>query len=174
MTAPANTTKPATQEPTGKNRRETEQASATGGQPAQAESATDRLDQLAQDQQDAAEQAREVTAIEGVTDERNGRPVGRERAEQLRLSARHELLTELRSQEQDQARRQLERATLNGEEAVAGLVEGIAVIVRSMVPPALLRPEDFIETSYVLADQGLRVTRRLALAVAGSARSLTA
>lgn len=173
MTAPPNT-KPANQQPTGKNRREAEQTSAPGDQPAQAESATDRLDQLAHEQQDAAEQAREIAAIEVLTDERDRRPVGRERAEQLRLSARHELLAELRSQEQDQARRHLQRATLNGEEAVAGLVEGIAVILRSMVPPALLRPEDFIETSYALADQGLRVTRRLALTVAGSARSIAA
>ena len=41
-------------------------------------------------------------------------------------------------------------------------------MVRSMVPATLLRPEDLIETSYALADQGLRVTRRLALTVAAA------
>lgn len=171
MTAPANTIKPATQEPTGKNRREAENASTRASQAAPAESATDRLDELAEVQQNAAEQAREVTAVEMLSEQQNRGPVGQERAERLRLSARHELLAELRSQEQYHARQQLERATLSGEEAVTGLVDGIAVIVRSMVPPALLRPEDFIEIGYSLADQGLRVTRRLALTVAGARRA---
>ena len=173
MTAPANSAKPAPQESTGKNRRETENASTRASQAVPAGSATDRLDELAEAQQDAADQAREVAAVEVLTEERNNGPVGQERAERLRLSARQELLAELRSQEQQQARQQLERAALGGEAAVAGLIEGIAVIVRTMVPAALLRPEDLIETSYALADQGLRVTRRLALTVAGSARSLT-
>ena len=173
MTAPANSTRPATQQTAGKGRRDGETTSARTSQEAVTESGTDRFAELAEMQEDTAEKAQQLTAVEVLTEARDRSLVGQEGADQLRLSAREELLAELRSQEQKQARQQLAQATRSGEEAVAGLVEGIAVIVRSMVPAALLRPEDLIETSYALADQGLRVTRRLALTVTGSARSLT-
>ncbi len=173
MTAATNSTKPATQQTAGKGRRDDETTSASTSRGGVPDSGTDRLAELAEKQDDAAEQAQQLTAAEVLTEARdNGRP-GQERADQLRLSAREDLLAELRRQEQEHAREQLAQATRSAEEAVAGLVEGIAGIVRSLVPAALLRPEDLIESSYALADQGLRVTRRLALTVAGSARSLT-
>ncbi len=172
MTAPANSTKPATQQTAGRGRRDGEATPAGTGQGAVTDSGTDRFVDLADMQEDTAEQAHQLTAVEVLTEARDSSPIGHERADQLRLSAREELLAELRSQEQEQARKQLAQATRSGEEAVAGLVRGIAVIVRSMVPAALLRPEDLIESSYALADQALRVTRSLALTVAGSARSL--
>ena len=174
MTAPANSTKPATQQNGGKGRRDSETDAGSAPQEADTASRTDRFADLVEAQEDAIEQAQQLVAVEVLTDARNRSPIGQERADQLRLSAREELLAELRSQEQEQARRQLAQATRSGEDAVAGLVEGIAVFVRGMVPAALLRPEDLIESGYALADQGLRVTRRLALTVAGSARSLTA
>ena len=59
-------------------------------------------------------------------------------------------------------------ATRSGEDAVAGMVQGITTIVRSIVPAALVRPQDVIEATYALADQGLRVGRRLALTVTSS------
>ena len=173
MTAPANSTKPATQQTGGKGRRDGETASSGTSQSGHPDSPTDRFAELAEMQEDAAGQAKELTAVDVLTEARGGGPAGHERADQLRLSAREELLAELRSQEQEQAREQLAQATRSGEDAVAGLVQGITVILRSMVPAALLRPEELIETSYALADQGLRVTRRLALTVVGSARSLT-
>ncbi|SDE36771.1 hypothetical protein SAMN05660485_00720 [Blastococcus fimeti] len=46
--------------------------------------------------------------------------------------------------------------------------------MRNVVPAALLRPEEVIKSMYALSDQGLRLTRRLALTVVGSIRSLTA
>jgi hypothetical protein len=56
---------------------------------------------------------------------------------------------------------------------VTGLVEGITTIVRSLLPAALVRPEDVIEATFTLADQGLRVGRELALTVTTSARGLS-
>ncbi|MDP9429646.1 MAG: hypothetical protein M3Q47_12555 [Actinomycetota bacterium] len=89
----------------------------------------------------------------------------------LLTSTRADLLAELRQQEQ--ARRQLAEATRGSEEAVAGVVQGITTIVRSIVPAALVRPEDVIEATYALADHGLRVGRRLALTLTSNVRSLT-
>jgi uncharacterized membrane protein len=79
---------------------------------------------------------------------------------------------ELRAQEQEQARRQLTAAADSSEEAVVGIVQGVTTIVRSLVPAVVVRPEEVIETTYALADQSLRVVRRLALVVTGSVRSL--
>lgn len=87
--------------------------------------------------------------------------------------ARAELLGQLREQEQEQARRQLAAATRSSEDAAAGVVRSVTTIIGAIVPPALLRPEDLIEAAYVLADQGLRVTRRLALTFSSSVRGLT-
>ena len=173
MSAPTNTMKPATQQATGKGRQDGETAPARTGEEAITKSGTDRYADLAAVQEDATEQAEQLTAVEVLAEARGGSPSGHDRGEQLRLSAREELLAELRSQEQSQAREQLAQAARSGEEAVAGLAEGIAVIIRSMVPAALLRPENLIETTYALADQGLRVSRSLALTMAGSARTST-
>jgi hypothetical protein len=94
------------------------------------------------------------------------------RADHLTFDAHRDLLTELRAQEQEQARRQLSAAAESSEDAVAGLVRGVVTIVRGVLPTALTRPEEVIETTYALADQGLRVMRRLALAVTGGVRDV--
>ena len=70
-----------------------------------------------------------------------------ERTRQLVLAVRRDLLTELRSQEQEQARRQLTSAADSSEDAVTGVVQGVTTIVRSLVPAVLVRPEEVIETS---------------------------
>ena len=93
--------------------------------------------------------------------------------ERLLDSARAGLLAQLREQEQERARRQLVEAARSGEEPSMGVVQGITTIVRSIVPAALVRPEDLIEATFALADQGLRVGRRVALTVTYSVRSLT-
>ncbi|SNS89685.1 hypothetical protein SAMN06893096_11039 [Geodermatophilus pulveris] len=128
--------------------------------------------ELARTQQDVAQRARQLVAGDlaaraqdgGDADERTGRLV---------TSTRADLAAELREQEQEEARRHLERATRSSEDAVTGVVQGITTIVRSVVPAVLVRPEDVIEATYGLADQGLRVTRRLALTMAGSLRNLS-
>ena len=52
-----------------------------------------------------------------------------------------------------------------------GLRDDLYRLMETM-PAALVRPEEVIETTFALADQGLRVTRRLALVVTQSVRSL--
>jgi hypothetical protein len=101
----------------------------------------------------------------------DGEPDG-ERVHRLITSARQSLLTELREQEQEQeqARRQLEQSSRSSEDAVVGLVHGVTTVVRSIVPTAVVRPEDVIEATYALADKGLRIGRRLALTVTSSVR----
>jgi hypothetical protein len=56
---------------------------------------------------------------------------------------------------------------------VVGVVPGITAIVRSTVPAALVRPEDASEATFGLAEQGLRVGRRLALSATSGVPSLT-
>lgn len=131
------------------------------------------LEELARAQEDltdelhrlVARQALEEGPIEADHRERTGRMVS---------VARAELLGQLREQEQEQARRQLAAATRSSEDAAAGVVHGVTTIIRSVLPAALLRPEDLIEAAYVLADQGLRVSRRIALSVSSSVRDLSA
>ena len=57
--------------------------------------------------------------------------------------------------------------------ASRGVVRSVTTIVRTVVPAALVRPEDLIEAAFALADQGLRVSRQLALTLSSSVRSLT-
>lgn len=97
-----------------------------------------------------------------------------ERAGRMVTVARSQLLGQLREQEQEQARRQLAAATQSTEDAAASVVRGVTTIIRSVLPAALLRPDDLIEAAYILADQGLRVGRRIALTISSSARELTA
>lgn len=170
MTAPANTSKPVSQA-NAKGRRDGEGG---GRQDEPGETTAETFAGLADARDAEADDARRLAASDVLTEARDGGAVDDERARQLRLSARQELLTELRSQEQQHAREQLAWAARRGEDAVEGVVEGVAVVVRNVVPVALLRPEEVIETTYALADQGLRLTRRLALTVVGSIRSLTA
>jgi hypothetical protein len=128
------------------------------------------LEELSRTRDEAEDRARELLVAEALHSARNGSHD--ERARQLVLAVRRDLLTELRSQEQEQARRQLAAAADSSEDAVSGIVQGVTTIVRSLVPAVLVRPEEVIETTYALADQSLRVVRRLALTVTGSVRSL--
>ncbi|TYP86741.1 hypothetical protein [Blastococcus xanthinilyticus] len=126
--------------------------------------------ELARTRDEAEDRARELLAAQVLQEARNGSHD--ERARQLVLAVRRDLLTELREQEQQQARRQLASAADSSEDAVAGLVQGVTTIARGFVPAVLVRPEEVIETTYALADQGLRVARRVALAVTENMRGL--
>ena len=128
------------------------------------------LEELARTRDEAEDRARELLAAQVLQEARNGSHD--ERARQLVLAVRRDLLADLRDQEQRQARRQLAAAADSSEDAVTGLVQGVTTIVRSVVPGFLFRPEEVIETTFALADQGLRVARRVALAVAENARGL--
>lgn len=130
------------------------------------------LEELARAQEDLTHEIRQLVAhqaLDRVSDDDH-----RDRAGHLVTVARADLLEQLREQEQAQARRQLARATQSSEEAVEGVVASVTMIVRTLVPTALVRPEDLIEAAYTVADQGLRVSRRLALSVSSGVRSLTA
>ena len=128
------------------------------------------LRELSRTRDEAEDRARELLAAEVLQSTRNGSQD--ERARQLVLAVRRDLLVDLREQEQAQARRQLADAADSSEDAVAGLVQGVTTIVRSLLPAVLVRPEEAIETTFALADQGLRVARRLALVVTQNARTL--
>ena len=128
------------------------------------------LEELARTRDEAEDRARELLAAQVLQESRNGSHD--ERARQLVLAVRRDLLVELREQEQEQARRQLAAAADSSEDAVAGLVQGVTTIVRSLVPAVLVRPEEVIETTYALADQSLRVARRFALVVTDSVRGM--
>ena len=141
-------------------RKDTHQAAGTPGE----------MEELARTRDEAEDRARELLAAQVLQESRNGSHD--ERARQLVLAVRRDLLAELREQEQQQARQQLAAAADSSEDAVAGLVQGVTTIVRSFVPAVLVRPEEVIETTYALADQGLRVARRVALVVTGNVRSL--
>ncbi|MGY2127589.1 hypothetical protein [Blastococcus sp. SYSU DS0617] len=165
--------------PSAKNRNATDTAAGDAERPADAaaQSTTGpatggptEMEELARTRDEAEDRARELLAAQVLQESRNGSHD--ERARQLVLAVRRDLLVELREQEQEQARRQLASAADSSEDAVAGLVQGVTTIVRSLVPAVLVRPEEVIETTYALADQSLRVTRRLALALTQSMRSL--
>ncbi|MCZ2805553.1 hypothetical protein O2W18_10595 [Modestobacter sp. VKM Ac-2983] len=169
MTGPTNTTK---------------QAAAEKNQPADAPDVDQRtaselptgsdgeVQELARTQEDVAQRARQLVAGELVRSASGGTEERRQ-ADRVLEQARAGLLAELRDQEQERARRQLQEAARSGEDAVAGVVQSITTIVRGIVPAALVRPEDVIEATFALADQGLRISRRLALTTTSSVRSLS-
>ncbi len=128
------------------------------------------LEELGRPRAEAEDRARELLAAQVLQEARNGSHD--ERARQLVLAVRRDLLAELREHEQQQARQQLAAAADSSEDAVASLVNGVTTIARSLVPAVLVRPEEVIETTYALADQSLRVSRRLALTLTQSMRSL--
>lgn len=132
----------------------------------------EELESLARARDEATQRAQEIVAGRVLCESRTGDE--REHAMQLVVAARRDLLTELRAHEQEQARQELARAARSSEDAVAGAVAGMTALVRSLVPAVLVRPQDFIEASYSLADQGLRVARTVALTLAGSGRALSA
>lgn len=166
MTGPTKTTKPASQDPAAIDRPDP-----TPAVEQSTEGRGGEIQELVRTQEDVAERARRLVAAELLTAPPNGH-VDDQRGERLRESARADLLAELREQEQERARRQLAAAARSGEDAVVGMAEGITTIVRSLVPAVLTRPEEVIEATFALADQGLRVGRRLALTVASSLRNL--
>jgi|1185.fasta_scaffold24830_1 hypothetical protein len=133
---------------------------------------TATLAELARNQEELTQQVRELVARQAVDREPL---VGDDRDSVSRMveGARTELLEQLRDEENEQARRQLAQAVRSSEDAAAGVVRSATTIVRTVVPVALVRPEDLIEAAYALADQGLRVSRQLALTISSSVRSLT-
>jgi hypothetical protein len=131
------------------------------------------LEELARAQEELTHEIRQLVARQVLDQDEAADDDRRERAGSLVTVARADLLERVREQEQQHARRQLSRATQSSEEAVAGVVRSVTMIVRTLVPAALVRPEDLIEAAYTVADQGLRVSRRLALGVSSGVRSLT-
>jgi hypothetical protein len=130
------------------------------------------LRDLVRTQDDVTSQARRIVAGRVVAQAGDSPAAEGVRTDRLVAATRADLLAELRGQEQEEARRQLAEAGRNGEDAAAAVVRGATAIVRSVVPAALVRPEDLIEAAYGLADQALRVTRRLALSVTAGLRDL--
>jgi len=159
-----------TNESTAENGRDSGQERPGNADGTQAAPSAVELHDLARAQDDLTQEVRHHVArqlVEHGSDGGDDARVGR-----MLTAARSELLEQLLGQQQEQARRQLAEAARNSEDAVAGVVRSVTTIVRSIVPAALVRPEDLIEATYSLADQGLRVGRRLALTVSGSARDL--
>jgi hypothetical protein len=145
---------------------------ATEGNP-ETSNSTATLDRLVRAQEDLAQEIRQLAAHQALEPSAD-HDDDTERAGRLLTVARTQLLEQLQEQEQEHSRRQLADAARNGEEAADGVVRGVTAIVRTIVPAALVRPEDLVDAAFTLADQGLRVSRRLALSISGSVRSLTA
>ena len=168
MTSP--TTNESTAQTSGaKNRRDNGQERAENPNGTQAAAAPAELAELARAQGDLTQEVRLHVARQLVEDEADGDEA---RVGKMLTDARSELQEQLSREQQERARRQLADAARNSEDAVAGVVHSVTTILRSIVPAALVRPEDLIEATYSLADQGLRVGRRLALTVSSSAREL--
>jgi hypothetical protein len=169
MTSPT-TNESSAQTSGAKNRRDNGQERAESPNGTQAAAAPAELAELARAQGDLTQEVRLHVARQLVD---NGSDSGDEaRVGKMLTDARSELQEQLLREQQERARRQLADAARNSEDAVAGVVHSVTTILRSVVPAALVRPEDLIEATYSLADQGLRVGRRLALTVSGSAREL--
>ena len=132
------------------------------------------LEDLARAQEDLTDELHRLVARQALDHVPTDGDQHRDRAGRMVTVARAELLGQLREQEQEQARLQRAAAARSSEDAAAGVVRGVTTIVRTVLPAALLRPEDLIEAAYMLADQGLRVSRRVALTVSSSVRDLTA
>ena len=129
-----------------------------------------QLDDLVRAQKELQQEARQLAARELMERQSNGDE--ETRADWMLGTARSELLQQLIAEQQEQARQQLTVAARSSEDAAIGFVRSVSNIVRSLVPPALLRPEDLIEATFTLTDQGLRVGRQLALTLSANARDL--
>lgn len=103
------------------------------------------VDELVRTRDEAEDRARGLPAAQLLREHRNGSPD--ERARRLVLAVRRDLLLEFREQEQQQARRQLAAAADSSEGAVAGPVNGVTTIVRSLVPAVPVRPEEVVEAA---------------------------
>lgn len=169
MTGPTSTTKPTSQGQAAKNAAPDAGERATPKPPAGSDG---EVHELVRTQEDVAQRVRRLVAGELVTSAFDGTEE-RQQVDRMLEQARAALLAELRDQEQERARRQLQEAARSGEDAVAGVIQSLTTIVRGIVPAALVRPEDVIEATFALADQGLRVGRRLALSTTSSVRSLS-
>ena len=128
------------------------------------------LAELARAQEELTHEIRQLVASQALEGAADGDD--RERTGQMVTVARADLLAQLREQEQEQARRRLAQAARSSEDAVDGVVRSVTTVVRALVPAALVRPEDLIEAAFTVADQGLRVTRRLALSMSSGVRGL--
>jgi hypothetical protein len=153
-----------------KNRRDNGQERAENSNGSQADSAPAELADLARAQGDLMQEVHLHVARQLVENESDGGDEAR--VGKMLTDARSELQERLSREQQERARRQLADAARNSEDAVAAVVHSVTTILRSIVPAALVRPEDLIEATYALADQGLRAGRRFALTVSGSAREL--
>ena len=131
-----------------------------------------RAAELASAQRQAQELVLEQ-AVQRLRDELRDRPNGAG-GQQLLLTARQRLVTQLHDLDQQRARAQLVAAGRSGEEAVACTVQGVVRLLRGALPAAVTRPEEVIDTAFGLADQGLQVSRRIALEVVSAARELVA
>lgn len=89
-------------------------------------------------------------------------------------AARTQLLGQIERAQQDQARRRMQLAAAQGEEAVSSAVQGAVTLVRSVVPTVLLRPDETIDMTFDLANQGLLLLRRLSHEVFGAVRTTLA
>ena len=171
MSAPTKTNEAPAPAPAAKNRRDSEPARVEGTNGSQALGT--QLEELARAQEELTQEVRRLIARRGLPDEPDRGVEEREGAGRMLTAARSELLGELLNEQQEQARRQLADAARSSEEAVAGVINSITTILRTVVPAALVRPKDLIEATYAVVDQGLRVGRRLALTVGENARELT-
>ena len=169
MTSP--TTNESTSQTSGvKDRRDNGQERAENPNGSQAASAPAELADLARAQGNLTQEVRLHVTRQLIENESDGGDEAR--VGKMLTDARSELQEQLSREQQERARRQLADAARHSEDAVAGVVHSVTTILRSIVPAVLVRPEDVIEATYSLADQGLWVSRRLALTISGSAREL--
>jgi hypothetical protein len=124
----------------------------------------------------AQEQAQEAVldqAVQRLREELGGHQNGNG-GQKLVTTARQQLVAQLADLDQEHAREQLLAATRSGEAAAAGAVQGVATLLRSVLPTGLIHPEEVIDTAFGLAEQGLRVLQRTAHELVGAARELAA
>jgi hypothetical protein len=131
-----------------------------------------RAAELASAQRQAQELVLEQ-AVQRLRDELRQPPNGAG-GQQLLLTARQRLVDQLHDLEQERARAQLAVASRGGEEAAACAVHGVVRLLRGALPAAVTRPDEVIDTAFGLAEQGLQVSRRIALEVVSAARELVA
>jgi len=132
-----------------------------------------RAAELASAQRQAQELALEQ-AVQRLRDELREPPNGAWGQPPRPRPPRQHLMAQLHDLDQERARAQLVAASRGGEEAAACAVQGVVRLLRGALPAAVTRPDEVIDTAFGLAEQGLHVSRRLALEVIGAARELVA
>ncbi len=131
-----------------------------------------RAAELASAQRQAQELVLEQ-AVQLLRDELSEPPNGAG-GQQLLLTARQRLMAQLQDLDQERSRAQLVAASRGGEEAAACAVHAVVRLLRGALPAAVTRPDEVIDTAFDLAEQGLQVSRRVALEVISAARELVA